>query len=132
MKEEAILNGGQFRKYAENIRAFLNNQEWEGIAKAVNIMCIRMQEKPFYEGYAFSPRKNNPSDKGYAQVCPCNGAPIEINSFKVFKALIIIMYCSWLRLECFEGKNWDTKKESQYNAYLDFKGEDEKIYQILD
>lgn len=117
-----------------HIAAFSNSQEWEGLAMAVNEMCLRAQDRPFYKNYCFYDNK----EEGRVEVFPANGESITINHLSVFKALLIIMFCSWLQLEVFarDKKEYEKKskdiREKQSQARLNFISSDCTIYQILD
>ena len=112
---------------------FKDSQEWEGIAIAVQNLCVAVQDKPFDNGYQF-PGNN---EKGSAFVYPAYGDPIEITSLTVYKALLTIMFCSWMEIGVFSRdrdyhKNNKEKLDKQHEAYLNFKSSDGKIYNILD
>jgi len=98
--------------------AFSNSQEWEGVAMAVNNMLFHMFDKGLYNSYAF-----NKNGKGSAQVLPAYGDPIEVN-FEEFQAIIKIMMIFNM------GLVKPTSK--QYDAYMNFKSSDSRIYKILD
>lgn len=98
--------------------AFSNSQEWEGVAMAVNNMLFHMFDKGLYDSYAF-----NKNGKGSAHILPAHGDPIEVN-FEEFQAIIKIMMIFNM------GLVKPTSK--QYDAYMNFKISDSRIYKILD
>ena len=98
--------------------AFSKSNQWEGIAQGINNMCNNMYERDFYNSYASS------SDtKGYADVLPAFGNSIKVDIVE-FKALLKIMMLFNMGLV--------QPTEEQYEAYLDFKSSDSRIYKILD
>lgn len=106
---------------------------WEGIATAVNNMCYGMQERPFYEGYAFM--EGDPD--AHAMVLPAYGEAIKIDDLTVFKALLTIMFCSWLEIGVFShDQKWHKDNRDlaikQNDARLRFLDSNMDIYKILD
>jgi len=97
--------------------AFSNSLQWEGVAMAVDNMCHAMFDRGFYTSYAIN------GDKGWAYVLPAFGDSIKVDADE-FKALISILLILNM------GLIQPTKK--QYDAYLNFKGSDSRIYKILD
>ena len=117
-----IMNGPQIKNVLHPlmIMAFSRSQEWEGVAMAVNQMCISALDRPFYkDGYMFPGNSENGTVICYTAM----GDEIEIRSLKVFKALCISFYCVWLGL---------ISNDSQVEAYENFRLEDIKIYRIFD
>lgn len=97
--------------------AFSNSLQWEGIAMAVDNMLRGMYGKGFYDYYAFNGKN------GSASVLPAHGDPIKVD-FLEFQALTLIMFIFNM------GLVKPTKE--QYEAYLDFKSSDTRMYKILD
>ena len=101
--------------------AFRNSQEWEGIAIAVQNMCMSMQGRPFDDGYCFP----NNKEKGIVKCYPAYGEPLEITSLTVYKALLICMFCSWMNIGVFSLdenylKTHKKEIEEQSKAYYSF------------
>jgi hypothetical protein len=112
---------------------FRNDLEWEGIAIAVQNMCMSSQNRPFDDGYCFPGGK----ESGYANVYPAYGDPIKIDNLTVYKALLVCMFCSWMQVGVFSrDKNYHMKNkkadDAQQKAFYAFKDSDHIIYSILD
>jgi hypothetical protein len=99
--------------------AFTNSLQWEGIAMAVNNMLNSMYGKGFYDYYAFNEKRGT----GSASVLPAHGDPIKVD-FLEFQALTLIMFI--FNMGCVEPT------DEQYEAYLDFKSSDTRMWKILD
>lgn len=98
-------------------KAFSKSNQWEGIAMAVDNMCEQMYGKRFYTSYAFT------NSEGSASVLPAYGDEISVNK-KEFQALLKIMIIFNMGMV--------SPTDKQYEAYLDFKSSDSRIYKILD
>ncbi len=97
--------------------AFSNSLQWEGIAMAVDNMLHGMYGKGFYDSYAFSGKK------GSASVLPAYGDPIKVD-FLEFQALTLIMFIFNMGMV--------QPTDEQYEAYLDFRSSDSRMFKILD
>jgi len=100
------------------IMAFSNSQQWEGVSMAVNNMVNQMNGNPLYGNYCFI--GNN--EKGEVDLFDHSGDTIIIDSLTVFKAILVIIYCSYMSIEL---------NDKQHNAYVDFYGQDTDVYRIL-
>ena len=107
---------------------FQNSQEWEGIAIAVNNMCICAQKREFYKGGYFFPGN---SEKGTVKVLDVNDREFDIDNLYIFKALILLMYCNWNNLGCFGNTEAYQKTRKQFSLYVLFL-QDPIIAKILD
>lgn len=96
--------------------AFSNSNQWEGIAMAVNNMCLGMYNRELYTSYAIN------GSKGSAYVLPAFGDEIKVDADE-FKAIISIMFIFNMGLVKPTAK--------QIKAYEDFYYNDSRIYKIL-
>lgn len=112
---------------------FKNDLEWEGVSIAVQGMCVFFQNRNFDDGYCFP----GGSEKGEAMVYPAYGEPIKIDSLTVYKALLVIMFCSWMEIGVFSNsEDWHNKNkelaEKQNAARINFLNSCMEVYKILD
>jgi len=120
--------------YPIHIMAFRDSQEWEGLSMAVDHIMMTMQHRSFTKnGYLF-PRNR---EKGEVILLHAYDGETLVDSLTVYKALLVLMFCSWMGMECFSTdvdyirKNY-AKIEKQAAAYDKLRFDDDEIYSLMD
>jgi hypothetical protein len=103
-------------------------QDWEVLAKVVNIMCNNLYDLGMYKSYSFTYiDKSDESDsilnrEGYGYVYDAHENIHKVD-FKTFIKLTLVMYLSFMGIKL---------TDEQYDSYISFRSSSYSIRRILD